>query len=428
MRLFDRDSWREVAQTLRRNKRRSIVTAFGIFWGIFMLIVLLAIGSGFRNGIDDMTRGVANNTVGLFANSTSKPFAGFKPGRELWFTYDDLEAIQAEVPEVMTIGAERSIWSDGSNIQYQSKRASNAAIRGITPTFFALSRPKLLAGRLFSTADHREGRKICVIGERVAQELFGKNYHEALDKIIMAGRSHYLVVGVVTEYSRNINIGVYPSRSILVPLSVLDISEGFNGQFHTILAGIDTEANNEAVIKRIKQVLQHRHQVSADDDVAFESFDISEVFQLFEGINLGINILVWIVGIGTLLTGIVGISNILMVTVRERTQEIGVRRALGARPRDIMLQLLMEALSLTLIAGLSGLTLGVSIMALLSQATGGDSATASSGDGLPFSRPEVSFEIAMIALVIIILSGLLASILPARKAVEVRAIEAIREE
>lgn len=426
MRLLDRDLWQEIAETLGRNKRRSIVTAFGVFWGLLMLIVLLSVSSGFKNGIAHMTRGISANSAFIHASRTSKPYAGFKAGRSWRLLISDIDLVRSRVPGIKAIAGSANVWSWGEdNLSYGGKRA-RANLSGVTYQYFEGITVKLLAGRMLSEVDHREMRKYCLLGKEPAEKLFG-DFSQAIGKVIKAGRAYYTVVGVVDRMSSGVNIGSSPDQSLYLPYEVINVTENKGGSVGGMIVVGHDGVDMDKLIEDISSVLKGLKQIAPEDKKAVDSFNVSQIFRMFSGINIGISILVWIVGIGTLLTGVVGISNILLVTVRERTQEIGVRRALGAKPRDIIGQLLLEGVSLTTIAGLLGLVVGVGISSIIAAAT--DNLWANNqGSGAPFYNPTVDFGIAILAFVIIVLSGLLAGILPAMRAMEIKAIEAIREE
>lgn len=419
MLLFDIDTWREVAETIGRNKRRSIATAFGVFWGIFMLIVLLSLSNGFRNGMRMATQSIAPTLVGYNPSSTSLPYDGLPSGRYWGFTEQDLMYIKQRVPEIDVVAWSQTHWSGGNNLSYggQSKKGF---IQGVSEDYFRTYYVRLLVGRLFSNADHREKRKYCIIGLDIAKDFFGSP-EEALGKVIKARDSYFTVIGVAKSTSKMFNIGPTTERSLYAPyssaLSLMEDKQYVGGALMTFREGV----NKKEAKERIEKIIKTLKRISPLDKKAIIQIDIDDILGLFSGMNTGLNILVWIVGIGTLLTGVVGISNILLVTVKERTQEIGVRRALGAKPHNILTQLLMEALSLTLIAGLLGIVVGVGLMSVVAgnfQELG----------NAPFVNPIVDLDIVLLALAIIIVSGLVAGLIPAFKAIEIKAIEAIREE
>lgn len=427
MRLLDRDLWQEVSETIGRNKRRSIVTAFGVFWGLLMLIILLSLSSGFKNGIDHMTGDVATNSAFFYASNTSRPYAGFKSGRSWRLQLSDLDIIRRRVPGVKVVAGSANIWSWGKdNLAYGSRRA-RASLSGVTAQYFEGIVVKLLAGRMFSEVDHREMRKYCLLGKRPAEKLFGGDISRAIGQVIKAGRAYYTVIGVVDRVG-SATMGSRADESLYLPYEVINITENRGGRLNGMLVVGNDGADMDGLVEEVSSVLKSIKQIAPEDKTAVSSFNISQIFRMFSGINIGINVLVWIVGIGTLLTGVVGISNILLVTVRERTQEIGVRRALGAKPRDIVGQLLLEGVSLTAVAGLLGMVLGVGISSIIAKMTENMWANNQGGDGIPFYNPTVDFGIALLALFIIILSGLIAGVLPALRAIEIKAIEAIREE
>lgn len=432
MRLLDRDTWSEVAETIGRNKRRSIVTAFGVFWGIFMLIVLLSLSSGFSNGINKATASIAENMVFVNARATSKPYKGF-PSRRYWgIKQQDIEILRARVPEIKYIAGIKSIWSssDARNVAYGNK-TSGASTMGITEEYFQCTIVKLLAGRMFSSLDHRDQRKYCLLGEHVSKELFGDDPTFAIGKIIKHNNIYYTVIGVIKNISEAINFGPSTSKSVFIPYETLRHISADDNTLSFIQVTCRSLEGTKPMIDKIRGVMSQLHNFSPDDIKALETFDVQDMLKVFFGINYGINVLVWIVGIGTLLTGVVGISNILLVTVRERTQEIGVRRSLGAKPADIIGQLLMESVSLTTLAGLIGIISGVGIMSLVASVVASNEAASAGNDGgsgMPFSDPTINLGILIIALVIIIAGGLISGLIPAMKAVEVKAIEAIREE
>lgn len=416
MYIFDRDTWREVGQTIGRNKRRSVVTAFGVFWGIFMLIVLLSLSSGLRNGINFITSSLAPNMLFINENNTSLPYDGLPAGRYWSIEVEDLALLKAQAPQIALTSGTKIEWSTQV---YHNAQSADTQVMGVLPNFYEVQRVRLVVGRLLSPSDHEEQRKYCLLGKELAEQLFS-DPQAALGKSLRVLGTYCTVVGVIEPFSSMVNIGPGVSESVAIPHSVFALYKNYKGlnmSMCTLRAGADHKEASEL----IKQVLKTQKRIAPEDDKAISIMDLDEMLMTFENINRGIDLLVWIVGIGTLLTGIVGISNILLVTVRERTQEIGVRRAIGAKPNNIIGQLLMEALSLTLLSGLMGLVCGVGVMSLVAEGF-------RRVENFPFLNPVVELGVVLIALFILVLSGIVAGILPAMKAIEVRAIEAIREE
>lgn len=417
--IFDRDTWREVGETIGRNKRRSIATAFGVFWGIFMLIVLLSLSSGFRNGIGVATSNIAPNMLIIEQGTTSVPYKGLAKGREWSLQLSDLEYLKAMSSDIDIVAGVRFTWGGEKSIQYAGN-ARSGSILGITSNYFDAYYVNLLAGRMLNPIDHLEMRRFCLIGKELAEDLFG-DIQSALGKVIKAKETYLTVVGVVSSRSKMVNIGPNMDRVVAQPLEAMSTSGRKPGEVDMCYVTLHNHVDKAKAKEKIEGVVKELKQISPDDRRAVSFFDLDEMLSIFQKINWGIDALVWIVGIGTLFTGIIGVSNILLVTVRERTQEIGIRRALGAKPSNILMQLLMEALSLTTLSGLLGIVLGVGIMSLVA------GAFTSSGE-IPFLNPLVDIEVVLVATIIIIVSGLIAGLIPALKALDVRAIEAIREE
>lgn len=419
MRLFDREAWREVAHTLGANKRRSLVTAFGVFWGTFMLMVLLSLSNGFRHGIEAATRGVATSMAGLYVAPTSLPYDGLPAGYHWRMYRKDLDYIRAFTPEIKAATGFTTLWNGQTGVMAEGKK-DDAGIVAVDEHYFDIFFVRLLSGRLLRESDHRDSRKHCLLGKSVATKLFGST-RLALGKSIRSSYGNYTVVGVVESVSTMVNVGPSVQSSVYIPYCTVEQKLKPVGSLGQIAFSFYEGVDRQKAMERIKDIVKATKRISPKDKKAVGFFDLEEVLGLFEGINLGLNILVWIIGIGTLLTGVVGISNIMLVTVKERTQEIGVRRALGAKPRDIVAQLLMEAISLTLLAGIIGIVLGVGLMSVVSQVF-------TKGSNFPFERPMVELSVVLFSLGIIVLGGVLAGLIPALKAVEIKAIEAIREE
>ncbi|KGN97143.1 ABC transporter permease [Porphyromonas sp. COT-290 OH3588] len=422
-RLLDRETLREVGHTLGRNKRRSIVTSFGVFWGIFMLVILLSLSKGLQNGIKEMTSSVAPNMLQIYTSETSLPYSGFGKGRRWDMSPRDIDILRARVPEIKAIGASLQDW--GSTIEYEGKK-DRQILAGVTPEFFDITLVNLIAGRHLSLQDEREHRKVCIIGKRVATEKMGISATQAVGKSILIGGHYYTIVGVVSAKSENFSMVVPVSHTAFAPLGIVSSLSNRPEEVDLLYVTTHHPEHSKQASEKIKDLIRAEHHIAPTDETAVRIFDTNEIFATFDGINIALGILVWIVGIGTLLTGIIGVSNILLVTVRERTQEIGVRRALGARPRDILRQLMLESSLLTTLSGLLGLVLGVGVMSLVVMAT--SSLGEGSSDGLRLVNPIISISTALLAVLIIVASGLVAGLLPAIKAIEVKAIEAIREE
>lgn len=420
MRFFDRDRWVEIWHTIRSNRRRSLATAFGVFWGIFMLVILTSVGAGFSNGILREVSGIATNSVFYWTNTTSKPYQGFRSGRYWGATTSDLQAVRSQVHEVEYISPVMWARRTDNNVVFGEK-AETFNVVGAEPDYFEINRLNVLQGRSLNAVDNQQQRKVCMIGKEVRDKLFAGT--DPVGQVLRVNGLYYRVIGVVEAKSNNVNIGSSPKSTVYISYSVLQQLENRGNKVYNFAVSAHPTADMKQMFAKIETIIRSRNNIAPDDDKALSKFDISAQFQLMNMIFTGINLLVWIVGIGTLLTGIVGVSNIMLVTVRERTREIGVRRALGAKPRTIIGQILSESLLLTALAGLSGLILGVGVMSVV------DTITAqASSDGFSFISPLIPFGTAMLSLFIIITGGILGGMLPAYRAIQIKAIDAIRDE
>lgn len=427
--LFDRDCWAEVGQTLLRNKRRSFTTAFGIFWGLFMLVILLSVSGAFRAGISNTSAAFMKNTVYVWAGVTSKPYAGLSVGRPIQLRVSDIERLRVLMPQIEHVSVLRHLSItdvSGNNVVYATQSYATNVL-GLNSDFFVQNTVKVLAGRLLDERDAHSKAKVCLIGRYVAEALDPEQPLDMVGKVIQVNGVMFTVVGIIRSVSESVNMGMLmPDQDVVTTMAALDLIDSRIDQADSYGITFRSDIPARELIPTLKSYLRKFYQVHPEDDKVFATFDSEVIFQVFSSLGLGVYILVWIVGLGTLLSGIVSISNILLVTVRERTQEIGVRRALGATPRDIMAQLLLESFTITGVAGLLGLVSGVGVIALVRMVL------SSPGDGsasmFPVHAMTLSFPLAMCILVIIIASGVLAAILPALRAVEIRAIEAIREE
>ncbi len=425
MNLLDRDTWQEIAHTLGSNRKRTITTAFGIFWGIFVLVILLSVGAGVENALKKELRGVSTNMGFISASPTTRPYKGFKEGRMWSMNMEDIARIRQSNPSIehlSPINQLSSYYSGGEPLVYGTKK-TNGNIIGITPEYNKVIKYNVEAGRLLTEADGKYRRSVCVIGKKIAIELIG-NEQEALGKVIRVAGSFCTVVGVVSDISQNVNITGRASQSVFLPYEVVDAREPKAGQVYYFFFTVQANQTVAPVIRNIKSYLSNRYDLHPQDEGAIQSLDVSSIFQFFEMLLLSVYILIWVVGAGTLVSGVVGISNIMLVTVRERTREIGIRRALGGKPIDIIQQVLLESVSITLIAGLLGIMLGSWIMAAV------DLATSSSEGELStmLYHPVISFGTALMTLLVVIVGGLLGGGLPATRAIKIKAIEAIREE
>ena len=420
--MFDFDGLNEIWQTIARNKTRSLLTAFGVFWGIFLLVVLSSTGNGFENGMMRQVEGVTPNTGLFFTGTTSEPYKGYQKGRSWTMNLSDLKAIKDNFPDIVAISPESSVWtSEDKNVVY-GNRSGSYTVKGVMPEYNYIMKSRILKGRFINDSDIANHRKVCLLGKRAYENLFDKGV-DPLGKMVRVNGLYFQVVGVVSTYNSNVQINGTPDESVVLPFTTMQqlFSKGDNINFFVMAA--NDNASIAELQDKVEQLLKQRHDIAPGDKTALNSFNLEEIFKMFKGLFIGIHILIWIVGLGTLMSGIIGVSNIMLVTVKERTREIGVRRAIGAKPRSIITQVLSESLLLTTLAGLVGLCLGVGIMALVGTITSN-----MPSDNMMFLDPNMGFKAAVAATIIIIVSGLLAGVLPAWRAIQIKAIDAIREE
>ena len=420
--MFDFDGLKEIWQTIARNKTRSLLTAFGVFWGVFLLVVLSSTGNGFENGMMRQVEGVTPNTGLFFSGTTSEPYKGYQKGRNWSMNLSDLEVIKEKIPNIVAISPEASVWtSEDKNVVF-GNRSGSYTMKGVMPEYNYIMKSRILKGRFINDTDIANHRKVCLLGKRAYEELFDKG-EDPLGKMVRVNGLYFQVVGVISTYNTNVNVNGSPDESVVLPYTTMNQLFSLGDNVYFFLLAASDNASIAEIEEDVKQLLKQRHDIAPDDKTAISSFNLEEIFKMFKGLFLGIHILIWIVGLGTLLSGIIGVSNIMLVTVKERTREIGVRRAIGAKPKSIIKQVLSESLLLTTLAGLVGLCIGVGIMALVATITAN-----MPSDNMMFQDPNISFKAAVAATIIVIISGLLAGVLPAWRAIQIKAIDAIREE
>ena len=417
--MVDFDRWTELWVTITRNKTRSLLTCFGVFWGILMLVILLGSGRGMQNGIMRSVNGFATNSAFFFADRTSESYKGFNKGRQWDMRNRDVESIRREVKELSAISP--IIWGNSSdkNIVY-GMMSGTFNVKGVHPDYFQIETQKLFHGRLLNEVDERERRKVCLIGTKVKEVLFKEE--DPCGNYIRVNGIYYQVVGVVQQRASGVNIGGRSEECVFLPFSTMQQTLNQGDIIHFLCVAAKPDVQMLPVINKIKSIIKEQNLIAPTDPQAVSAINLAAQFETFNNAFLGIDILIWIVGVGTLLAGIIGVSNIMMVTVKERTKEIGVRRALGAKPWNIISQIMSESLLITAMAGLMGLTVGVFLLDVVDQLIGDPV-----GETM-LLHPAVSIQVALAATSILLLAGLLAGLIPAWRAMQIKAIDAIREE
>jgi putative ABC transport system permease protein len=420
MSLFDSDSWDEIFSSLKKNKLRTFLTAFGVFWGIFMLIIMLASGNGLENGVTGNFGGTATKSVFLWTRSTSVPYAGLPEGRRFNMQNEDVPDLLREVPEIKYLSPRNSLrgYRGGNNVSYENK-AGTFSVMGDYPQIAEINPMEIVKGRFLNKLDIEEKRKVAVIGTNVRDVLFGDL--DPINKNIKINGVYFKVVGV-WKTKKGGSQGERDSQTLYLPFSTFQKAFNYGNVIGWLAMVADDNSSATLVEEKVKAVLKRRHKVAPEDDRAFGSFNAQETYEQFQGLFQAISLLIWVVGTGTLIAGIIGVSNIMLIVVRERTKEIGVRRAIGATPKMIIGQIILEAVVLTSLAGYFGLLLGVIVTELISEQLGPQT------DNSMFTNPTIDLQIAVTALVILVIAGAMAGLIPARKAVKIKPIEALRTE
>lgn len=406
------DAWQEIFDTVKRNKLRTVLTGFAVAWGIFMLVVLLGSGKGLEHGVDYQFRDDAVNSIWISSGQTSVPYKGMQPGREVQFNNQDYDEVTTRVPGVEYASAR--FWIFGSQqVNYKNENGSYT-IRAVHPGHQVLERTKVIQGRYLNELDLRQFRKSAVLGTLVAAALF--HDEDPIGKEIRIGGISFKVVGVFDDEGSE-----REREFIYLPISTAQRTFNGGNRLSQILytTGGASLAESEKMAGSSRQILSVNHTFDPEDERAIYVNNNVENYQRIAALTAAIRLFVWVVGIGTLLAGVVGVSNIMLVAVRERTREIGIRKALGATPGSIVGLVLQESVLITTVAGYAGLVMGVLVLEGLSRAI---------PDAEFFRNPQVDIRVAISATVLLIVAGAVAGFFPARRAAAIRPIEALRDE
>jgi putative ABC transport system permease protein len=417
--MFDLDRLQEIWVTITRNRTRSLLTGFGVFWGIFMLMIMMGAGHGLEHGLMENIEGFATNSCFMGSSSTSLPYKGFQRGRNWNIRNRDIDILRLRVPDIDCL----SPVLFGGRSENNTVRGDNSGsyfIRGLHANYVRIEQQRMTFGRFINEIDVLQSRKVCVIGLKVYEEMFPMRGNP-LGRYLRINGIYYQVVGVSSGVS-NVSIGGNSEESISIPFTTLQRINRHGDIIHMLAATAKPGIPASVIESEMKRILKSSNSIAPADTRAIWGFNLEEQFNIFKYLFIGIAAVIWIVGSGTLLAGIIGVSNIMMVTVRERTREIGIRRALGARPRTIIAQIISESLLLTAIAGILGLCTGVLCLYLA------DVYWLRDAEDIFLSNPMVSFGSAVVSLTILLVSGIIAGSFPAARALKIKAIDAIREE
>jgi putative ABC transport system permease protein len=408
MGIFDWDKWQEIFETMKKNKLRTFLTGFSVAWGIFMLIILLGSGNGLENGVRKEFEGDATNTLWINPGQTSVAYKGLKSGRTIQFTNEDYDLMHID-----KISGRINVWQNNT-VSYK-KEYGNFDIIACHPGYGYYETLEVLFGRFINEDDIKDFRKVVVISTIVRDALF--KGEEPLGKFIDVSGIPFKVTGVFTDAG-----GDRDMQRIYVPLSTAQRIFNFGNKISTIgivTKDIDVE-ESKAMVEDVRQTLAQKHKFDPQDQRAVFVWNNLEQFKQFLNLFASIRLFIWIIGIGTIIAGVVGVSNIMMIVVKERTQEIGIRKALGATPWSIVSLILLESVLITSFAGYIGLVMGVGLLELI--------APVFANSDTFFKNPEVNISVALGATVVMIVSGMLAGFVPARKAAAIQPIEALRYE
>ncbi|HSX51912.1 MAG TPA: ABC transporter permease [Cellvibrio sp.] len=408
------DSLQEILYTLRMNKLRTGLTAFGVFWGIFMLMLLLGAGRGMQNGVyEDFGSDVLDFIV-VYTGSTSVAYNGMGLGRAIDLTLEDVEAIKQQVPGIRVISSE----NDRRGVAIvNGTKVGNFEVQGVPDEFFEIKESvPFTIGRKMNSLDETETRKIALLGTVVVERVFGKDVDPVGKEVKVNG----VVMKVAGVFYDKGNRG-RDSERVYIPSTTFQKLFGTSNKIASIWLRPQAGVDGFELEKKVIELLKRRHSVSPEDKRAINSFNMAEPAKMVNGLFFGINAIIWFVGLGTLMAGIVGVSNIMIITVKERTREIGIRKALGATPFSIVSTLLFESILVTSIAGYTGLVMGVGLIELVAFALN------SVGAQLPFFKnPEINFQVAVTAIILLVVIGALAGLMPALRAAKIMPIEAMR--
>ncbi len=418
--LFDKNTWQEIFGSIGKNKTRTIITVIGVLWGIFIYIALAGASQGLDNGFERNFETVAKNSLWAWTNRTSIPYSGYKIGRSIDLKEGDATVLRNRIPEIQYIAPinTKGVFGGEGAQAVRGLKSNTYPVYGYFPEIAKMATQKIYNGGRFINEEDMEGsRKVCVIGERVRQELFEED-EEPVGSYIRVEKVYFQVIGV-HKFTQTTPFGT--DGDIFIPFNTFKklYNTGNSAQFFSIAAYDDADVVQ--VEKDVKRVLKSIHRVHPDDERAIGSFNLGEIFGRIMGFARGITFLSLIVGLATILAGVIGIGNILLISVKERTKELGIRRALGATPGEVRSLIILESVFLTLLAGVMGIILGAGVLNLINRMT------ADTTD-FPYTNPTVPIPLVIGALLVMVTLGTLIGLIPAQRAVSIKPIDALREE
>lgn len=420
--MFDFDGLREILSTIRQNKLRTFLTGFSVSWGIFMLIILLAAGNGLRNGTMNNFRNLSKNKVQVYGGYTNKPWKGMQTGRSISFKASDFEIVKNHFPEINLLSS--TIWHNDTI--YAGNEYMNSSLRGCYPDHSKINfiNVNIGNGRFINDIDMRDIRKVIVLSPRMAEVLFPQK--NGVGEYVKVGNMMFQVIGIYNDDEKTDNAPAY------IPFTTAQkLYQRGNkvSSFTFTLDGVVSKEENESFDKSLRGLLGRILLFDPEDYNAVEIWNNADNFRMINNVLNGITVFIWIIGISTLVAGIVGVSNIMLITVRERTKEFGIRKAIGAKPSSILKLVIFESILITAVFGYIGMLSGIGLSELINSAMeAGGGSTDANATGTLFLNPTVNIGIALAATLLIVVAGVAAGYFPARKAVKISAIEAMRSE
>ena len=419
-RLFDKDTWQEIFGSIQKNKIRTIITMIGVLWGIFIYIALSGSSKGLDNGFERQFQSIASNSIFVWAQSTSLPYAGYKSERNITLKIQDAEVLKKQVKNIKFIAPRivAGVFGSAGGSIVRGTKTGTYSVYGEYPEYIKIATSKIYdGGRFINQSDIEDDRKVCVIGERTQLELFEED-EDPIGKFISINKINFRVVGVHKFVQGG---GFGDDGDIYIPFTTFKKIFNTGDKVGFFMIAADEDADGVKVEKDIKATLKQIHKIDPNDERAIGGFNLGEIFRKTMNFANGLTFLSLVVGIATILAGIIGIGNILLISVKERTKEIGIRRALGATPAEVRSQIILESVFLTILAGVIGIILGALVL------YGINAATMDQTD-FPYTNPTVPIPYVLGALALMVLLGTLIGIIPAQRAVSIKPIDALREE
>ncbi len=415
--MFSIDNWQEILFTIRKNKLRTFLTAFSVAWGIFILMILLGVGTGLQHGVEYDFRDDAINSIWISAGQTSKPFKGMKSGRRLTLKSDDYQEIRDKVKGVEYAATRFFCWGNFT-VRYNQKYSSFRVL-GISPEMMYLENQRPTLGRYINELDMKERRKVAVIGTKVVEGLFDNN-ENPIGKWIDVRGVKYLTVGVYEDEGDEGEM-----KNIFIPLTTAQLAYNAKNMVHTIMytVGDASVKESRSMAEKTRALLSEKYTFDPTDERAMFIRNNVDTFQKFKNLFVGVKLFLWVIGVFTIIAGIVGVSNIMFIVIKDRTREIGVRKAIGAPPGSIIRLFLQESILITMVAGYIGLITGIAVIELIKWVL-----IEFAIDAPYFRDPEIDLFTAVLATILLVISGALAGYFPARKAAKVNPIVALKDE